>query len=94
VDFFSSFDWWKTNPHDELVNSGAYCLAEPGEIYAVYLPKGGSAAVSLQSGKYTAHWFGATTGEVIPLPPVQGTSWTSPKAPDYLDWALLLVREH
>jgi len=23
VDFFSSFEWWKTEPHDELVNNGA-----------------------------------------------------------------------
>ena len=30
VDFFTSFEWWKTEPHDELVNNGAYCLAEPG----------------------------------------------------------------
>ena len=21
VDFFTSFDWWKTEPHDELVNN-------------------------------------------------------------------------
>ena len=38
VDFFTSFDWWKTEPHDELVNHGNYCLAKLGEIYAVYLP--------------------------------------------------------
>jgi len=41
-DFFTSFDWWKTNPHDELVSSGDFCLSEPGEIYAVYLPKVGA----------------------------------------------------
>ena len=31
VDFFTSFDWWDTEPHDELVNNGNYCLAKPGE---------------------------------------------------------------
>src|SRR5262249_27983198 len=40
VDFFTSFEWWKTDPHDELVNGGNYCLAKPEEIYAVYLPHG------------------------------------------------------
>ena len=35
VDFFTSFEWWKTEPHDELVNNGAYCLAKPGETYDV-----------------------------------------------------------
>jgi len=29
VDFFTGFDWWKTEPHDELVTEGDYCLAEP-----------------------------------------------------------------
>jgi hypothetical protein len=37
VDFFTIFEWWKTGTHDELVNNGNYCLAKPGEIYAVYL---------------------------------------------------------
>ena len=32
VDFFTSFEWWKTEPHDELVNNGNYCLAKPGDI--------------------------------------------------------------
>ena len=32
VDFFTSFDWWKTDPHDELVNNGNYCLAEPARF--------------------------------------------------------------
>ena len=34
VDFFTSFEWWKTNPHDELVDNGNYCLADPGKTYA------------------------------------------------------------
>lgn len=38
----------------------------------------------------TAYWFSALTGEKIDLPPVEGSSWTSPKAPDQDDWALLL----
>lgn len=90
VDFMTSFDWWKTNPHDELVNNGNYCLAEPGRIYAVYLPRGGDVTIMLQPNRYRAYWFSALTGEQIDLPPVEGSSWTSPKAPDKNDWALLL----
>ena len=41
VDFMTSFEWWKTEPHDELVDAGNWCLAEPGRTYAVYLPKAG-----------------------------------------------------
>ncbi len=90
VDFFTSFEWWKTEPHDELVDSGAMCLAEPGEIYAVYLPKKGTVKIKLEPGTYEATWFSAFTGERVPLPPVQGGEWTSPHTPGWLDWALLL----
>jgi hypothetical protein len=94
VDFFTSFEWWKTEPHDELVNSGAYCLARPGETYAVYLPKGGDVTVKLEPGRYRARWFSAFTGEVVTLPDfVQGPSWTSPKAPFSLDSALFLEKQ-
>jgi hypothetical protein len=90
VDFFTSFEWWKTEPHDELVNNGAYCVAEPGGIYAVYLPKGGKVTVALQPGRYRAEWFSAMTGEIVPIGMVDGPAWTSPTAPDKNDWALLL----
>jgi hypothetical protein len=92
VDFFSSFDWWKTEPHDELVNNGCYCLAKQGELYAVYLPREGTVTVRLEPGNYEAKWFSAFTGETIPLPPAHGPEWTSPKTPGWLDWALLLKR--
>jgi hypothetical protein len=93
VDFFTGFDWWKTEPHDELVDHGDYCLAKPGEIYAVYLPHAGKVTVNLEPGAYNAYWFGAVSGEKIALPEVQGPQWTSPDAPDRNDWALLLLRK-
>ena len=107
VDFFTSFEWWKTEPHDELVDNGAYCLAKPGEIYAVYLPVRplcanrehfgyeaacGAVRIKLEPGTYDAKWFSAFTGEVVELPQVQGSSWTLPTPPGWLDWALLLQR--
>jgi hypothetical protein len=93
VDFFTSFEWWKTNPHDELVDNGNYCLADIGKVYAVYLPGGGAVTIQLQPGRYHAAWFAATTGEKIDLPDVDGSAWASPKAPDKNDWALLLQRQ-
>jgi len=92
VDFFTSFEWWKTEPHDELVNNGAYCLAKPGQTYAVYLPGEGAVTIRLEPGTYNATWFSAFTGEKIPLPPVEGGVWTSPRTPGWLDWALLLQK--
>jgi Protein of unknown function (DUF4038)/Domain of unknown function (DUF5060)/Putative collagen-binding domain of a collagenase len=91
VDFFTAFDWWKTNPHDELVNNGNYCLADPGNTYALYLPKGGPVTVQLMPGHYRVFWFSAATGEKLDLPDVEGSSWTSPAPPDGNDWAILLT---
>jgi len=101
VEFFTSFEWWKADPHDELVSAGAYCLAKPGEIYAVYLPnrktdktpERQSATVHLEPGTYSAHWFNAVTGATVALAPASGPEWTSPQAPDWSDWALLLLRK-
>jgi len=67
VDFLTSFEWWKTEPHDELVGAGNWCLAEPGRAYAVYLPKAGKVTVRLAPGRYHAEWFNPMTGEVIPI---------------------------
>jgi hypothetical protein len=92
LDFFTSFEWWKTEPHDELVNNGAFCLAEPGKLYAVYLPNGGDVTVNLEPGTYQASWFNARNGEALILSKAKGAKWTSPVAPDSGDWALLLKR--
>jgi len=93
VDFVGSFPWWKAEPHDELVNTGNYCLATPGEIYAVYLPHGGTASVRIATGTFKGTWFNPSTGQWYPLPVVHGPLWTSPAAPDNHDWALLLQRQ-
>jgi hypothetical protein len=95
VDFFSSFEWWKTEPHDELVNAGNYCLANPGEVYAIYLPKGGKMTVQLQPGDYEATLWNAATGErTAPrLAHVTESVWTSPEIPGGADRALLLRRK-
>ncbi len=93
--FFHGFDWWLTEPHDELVDAGAYCLAEPGRIYAVYLPMGRPVRVQLQGGDYRAQWFNPRTAKTIPLAAVKhpAGAWQSPEPPDHGDWALLLTRK-
>lgn len=93
VDFMTSFEWWKTNPHDELIDRGNYCLADPGHIYAVYLSQGGQFTLQLQPGTYSVIWFSPLTGERIPAPDAVGPSWTSPAPPDSKEWAVLLLRK-
>jgi hypothetical protein len=94
VDFFTGFDWWKTEPHDELVDNGNYCLADPGHLYVVYLPHGGHVTVQLEPGTYSGTMWNAATGVKTPLPPLrlQGRQWTSPAAPTDTDWAILLQK--
>jgi Protein of unknown function (DUF4038)/Domain of unknown function (DUF5060) len=92
VDFMTSFEWWKTEPHDELVDAGNWCLAEPGRTYAVYLLKAGNVKVQLIPGRYHAEWFNPLTGDIIPAGVAEGPTWTSPTAPGRHDWALLLQR--
>jgi hypothetical protein len=90
VDFLTGFEWWKTEPHDELADAGNWCLAEPGRTYAVYLPNAGKTTVRLLPGQYRAAWFHPMTGERIPIGVAEGAAWTSPVAPGRNDWALLL----
>ena len=97
VDFFRQFEWWRTEPHDELVDAGAYCLAEPGRVYAVYLPMGRKVQIKTLPGKYKGTWFNARNGkisEVAPraLPIDGGGTWISPEPSDHGDWALLLIQ--
>jgi hypothetical protein len=89
VDFFTGFDWWKTNPHDELVNSGNYCLADPGNLYVVYLPHAGKVTVKLEPGTYRAEWFNALPAakEFRLLKTQPAPSWSSPDPPDDSGWA-------
>jgi len=93
VEFFTTFEWWKTEPQDELANTGNYCLAQPGQIYAAYLPHGGRVTIRVQPGSYRATWFNPSTGEWIALPQAEGPVWISPAVTAEHDWALLLLRE-
>lgn len=92
VHFFTSFEWWKANPHDELVNTGAFCLAEPGRLYVIYMPHGGSVTARLKPGRYKVKWFNPRSGEYSEDSAAEGLVWTSPATPDREDWVMLLKR--
>ena len=50
-------------PADELTPcKDDYCFAKPGEVYAVYLPNGGSTELTLPRGKYTVKWYDPRRG--------------------------------
>jgi hypothetical protein len=89
-DFFTCVPWWTTEPRPELVSSNACCLACPGRLYLIYLPKGGRATLRLEPGRYSARWFNPRTGAFSRLPDATGPEWTSPGTADAQDWALVL----
>jgi len=46
--------------HDELTSAkDGYCFAQPGQIYAIYLPKGGTTSLNLgnSSATFTIQWY-------------------------------------
>jgi hypothetical protein len=52
--------FYKMDPADALILAGqAYCLAEPGYNYVLYLPFGGSVTLDLTgaSGSFEGQWF-------------------------------------
>ncbi|WP_221029489.1 DUF5060 domain-containing protein [Actomonas aquatica] len=83
-------------PADQLAGVD-WCLAAPGELYVVYLPRGGEATLDLTNapGTYAVEWFDPRTGDRFPANPVTGGApvslGTAPDLPT-ADWALTLTR--
>jgi len=53
------------DPHDELTSAqDDYCLADPGNVYAVYLPSGGAPQLDLgeSTATFEIRWFNPRTG--------------------------------
>ncbi|HZO84540.1 MAG TPA: DUF4038 domain-containing protein, partial [Verrucomicrobiae bacterium] len=105
--FFEKFEWWKLEPHPELVSAEskalpvaegskslapALCLAQPGERYVTYLRQGGTATVKLAPGRYAVRRFNPRTAEYQKVAPAIDTPWTTPPVPDTEPWAFIIER--
>ena len=66
LEFFHKYlPFWKMAPNDSLVSTeNAYCFARPGQIYAVYLPKGGEAKLDMvnYSATFNVKWYNPRRG--------------------------------
>jgi hypothetical protein len=62
--FMESLPFWEMESRDEVVKAGkAFCLAKPGEVYALYLPLAGSVTVSLPAdGEFDVAWWNPANG--------------------------------
>jgi len=91
-DFFESAEWWKTEPHRELIVEGqAWCLAEPGRQYIIFAPNGGKLTVRLAGAKrFAVTRLDPWSGEKTPAGEVE-TGDRSIELPDGHPWVLFLV---
>ncbi|MHC4720548.1 MAG: putative collagen-binding domain-containing protein [Planctomycetota bacterium] len=79
----------------ELRGLAGWCLAEPGKVYAVYLPEGGTTQLNLAEGTYIVQWYNPRTGGKLQngsVAEVTGPGMVSlgnpPAGPDK-DWVIL-----
>ena len=85
--------WVSTEPVDYW-NFGfrIICLADPGRLYIIYIPHGGSVTTKLEPGRYEMRWFNPRSGEYLATGFAQGSNWTLSIAPDGEDWVIQLSR--
>ena len=69
LDFFQQhLPFVEMRHHDELTTSAAdYCFAKAGEVYAIYLPDGGTTGLDLgkATGEFTVKWYDPRAGETL-----------------------------
>ncbi len=66
--FFQDYlPFWQMQPDNGLASGGTNpkVLAEPDEVYAVYLPSGGSTDLAVASASYTVRWYNPRTGGTL-----------------------------
>ena len=107
LDFFRTqkVPFWDMRPADALVGNAdhdntRYCLARRGQLYLIYLPRGGSADLDLSgaAGEFSVHWFdpraggGLKQGSVRMLKGGSRVSLGAPPAPADEDWLAVVRR--
>ena len=103
VEFFrEQLPFWEMESADELVADSAYCLAKPGEVYAIYLPPNTEPVldVGATEASYTVHWFDPKqggelqTGEQAQVSGSGRVPLGSPPGGDVSrDWAVLVRKK-
>jgi hypothetical protein len=68
-DFMHSLPFWQMQSMDDLTTaSDDYVFGKTGELYVVYLPKGGSTAINLPTGNWQVQWFNPRKGGDLSKP--------------------------
>jgi len=103
LEFFQKhlpFDQMRHN--DELTSArDDYCLAKPGRVYAIYLPRGGTTALHLGKVKddFDVQWYSPRSGGALRFGNVRGVRGPGavrignpPAGRAGLDWVALITR--
>lgn len=100
LEFFHKYlPFHQMSPDDSLVSRG-WCLAKSGEVYAVYLPDGGSTELDLAEGSYTVHWYNPRAGGELQSGSVKKVAGPgaaelgNPPAGGDKDWAILCRKQN
>ncbi len=100
LDFFHEYlPFSDMQPDNGLIShKSGFCLAKPGEVYAAYLPDGGSTELKLEAGTYEVYWYDPRNGGDLQrgsIKQITGPGSPSvghaPKDRDQ-DWAVLVCR--
>jgi hypothetical protein len=107
VDFFrlNKIPFWEMANADALVGNTAhdnsrYCLAKAGEVYLVYLPRGGMSTLDLRgaSGEFTVLWYDPRSGGRLAMGTVtsvrggEAVSLGNPPRDAGEDWLVVVAR--
>lgn len=100
--FYTHLPFWTMQPADELVDKDhVYALADPGEIYAVYMHQGGDIPLDLgnEARSYSVSWYNPTAGGDLQqgsVSEVNGpgvASLGTPPGSSQRDWVVLVTRQ-
>ena len=100
--FHIHLPFWEMTPADDLtLAEDDYCFAKGGEVYAIYLPNGGSAELDLSgfNADFEVKWYNPRTGGSLKdgsVKVVKGEQWRNMGMPPESagkDWLILVKRK-
>ncbi len=101
VEFIRDLPFVRMSHHDELTSAeDDYCLAEPGTVYAIYLPSGGSTDLDLgnSTDNFRIRWLNPRAGGPLQMGTLALTTGPGivnigqPAVDTDKDWVALVVR--
>ena len=98
LEFFQEhLPFHEMTPDNKLAGrAGTLVLAGPGDVYAVYLPTGGTTTLKVEAGEYSVRWYNPRSGGRLlkgSVPEVRGPSTVSlglPPGDIDQDWVALV----